>query len=209
MLCGSAFKNKGMQPLLDAVVDYLPSPVDVPPIEGIGLDSDEHDRRAVPADDAPFSALAFKIMSDPFVGSLTFVRIYSGMLEPAPRAEPLEGRARADRAHAADAREQARGRQGSRAGDIVALVGLKDTTTGDTLCDTAQPIVLERIEFPEPVIEIAVEPKTKADQEKMGSRSQRLAHEDPSFRVSRRPREPARPSSRAWASCTSRSSSTA
>ncbi|GGA60774.1 MULTISPECIES: elongation factor G [Sphingomonas] len=184
ILCGSAFKNKGVQPLLDAVVDYLPSPLDVPAINGLKLDGVTPDSRAA-ADDAPFSALAFKIMNDPFVGTLTFARIYSGKLETASSAlnsvkDKKEKVGRMLLMHAND-REDI---QIAYAGDIVALAGLKDTTTGDTLCSQAEPIILERMEFPEPVIEVSVEPKTKADQEKMGIALNRLAREDPSFRVS-------------------------
>jgi len=183
VLCGSAFKNKGVQPLLDAVVDYLPSPLDIPPVEGIKPDSEETDTRA-PSDDAPFSALAFKIMNDPFVGTLTFARIYSGKLETASQVmnsvkDKKEKVGRMLLMHAND-REDI---QVAYAGDIVALAGLKDTTTGDTLCASNAPIILERMEFPDPVIEVAVEPKTKADQEKMGVALNRLAREDPSFRV--------------------------
>jgi elongation factor G len=184
ILCGSAFKNKGVQPLLDAVVDYLPSPLDVPAINGLKLDGVTEDSRAA-ADDAPFSALAFKIMNDPFVGTLTFARIYSGKLETASSVQnsvkdKKEKVGRMLLMHAND-REDI---QVAYAGDIVALAGLKDTTTGDTLCSQAEPIILERMEFPDPVIEVSVEPKTKADQEKMGIALNRLAREDPSFRVS-------------------------
>jgi elongation factor G len=184
VLCGSAFKNKGVQPLLDAVVDYLPSPLDIPPVEGLKLDGETVETRA-PADDAPFSALAFKIMNDPFVGTLTFARIYSGTLETASQVfnsvkDKKEKVGRMLLMHAND-REDI---QIAYAGDIVALAGLKDTTTGETLCAINAPIILERMEFPDPVIEVAVEPKTKADQEKMGIALNRLAREDPSFRVS-------------------------
>jgi elongation factor G len=184
ILCGSAFKNKGVQPLLDAVVDYLPSPLDVPAINGLKLDGVTEDSRAA-SDDAPFSALAFKIMNDPFVGTLTFARIYSGKLETASSVQnsvkdKKEKVGRMLLMHAND-REDI---QVAYAGDIVALAGLKDTTTGDTLCSQAEPIILERMEFPDPVIEVSVEPKTKADQEKMGVALNRLAREDPSFRVS-------------------------
>jgi len=183
VVCGSAFKNKGVQPLLDAVVDYLPSPLDVPAIKGILPNGDEDSR---PSDDAaPFAALAFKIMNDPFVGTLTFARIYSGKLETASQVmnsvkEKKEKVGRMLLMHAND-REDI---QVAYAGDIVALAGLKDTTTGDTLCAANAPIILERMEFPDPVIELSVEPKTKADQEKMGVALNRLAREDPSFRVS-------------------------
>jgi elongation factor G len=184
VLCGSAFKNKGVQSLLDAVVDYLPAPTDVPAIIGTKVDSDEQVIRKS-SDDEPFSGLAFKIMTDPFVGSLTFVRVYSGVL---PTATQVLNTVKGDKErvgrmlqmhanHREDLKE-------ARAGDIVALAGLKNTTTGDTLCDPANPVVLERMEFPEPVIEVAVEPKTKGDQEKMGTALHRLAQEDPSFRVS-------------------------
>ncbi|RIX32052.1 elongation factor G [Sphingomonas edaphi] len=183
VVCGSAFKNKGVQPLLDAVVDYLPSPLDVPAIKGILPNGDEDSR---PSDDnAPFAALAFKIMNDPFVGTLTFARIYSGKLETASQVmnsvkDKKEKVGRMLLMHANE-REDI---QVAYAGDIVALAGLKDTTTGDTLCATNAPIILERMEFPDPVIELSVEPKTKADQEKMGVALNRLAREDPSFRVS-------------------------
>ncbi|MGF1543432.1 MAG: elongation factor G [Parvularculaceae bacterium] len=184
VLCGSAFKNKGVQPMLDAVVDYLPSPVEVPPIKGVLPDTDEEVVRKS-ADDEPLSMLAFKIMNDPFVGSLTFCRIYSGKLEAGTQLlNTVKGKKeRAGRMlqmHS-NSREEIKE---AYAGDIIAIVGLKDTTTGDTLCDAQKPVVLERMEFPEPVIELAVEPKTKADQEKMGVALQRLAAEDPSFRVS-------------------------
>jgi elongation factor G len=184
VLCGSAFKNKGVQPLLDAVVDYLPSPLDIPPVEGLKLDGVTPETRA-PRDDEPFAALAFKIMNDPFVGTLTFARIYSGKLETASTVtnsvkDKKEKVGRMLLMHAND-REDI---QVAYAGDIVALAGLKDTTTGDTLCAANAPIILERMEFPDPVIEVAVEPKTKADQEKMGVALNRLAREDPSFRVS-------------------------
>src|SRR4051794_29602406 len=183
VLTGSAFKNKGVQPMLDAVVDYLPSPLDVPAIQGLKLDGETVDER--PADDAaPFAALAFKIMTDPFVGTLTFARIYSGKLDSASVVmnsvkDKKEKVGRMLLMHAND-REDIKE---AFAGDIVALVGLKDTTTGDTLCAPNAPIILERMEFPDPVIEVAVEPKTKADQEKMGIALSRLAAEDPSFRV--------------------------
>ncbi len=183
VLCGSAFKNKGVQPLLDAVVDYLPSPVDVPAVIGTKMGSDEPVTRNA-SDDEPFAGLAFKIMTDPFVGSLTFVRVYSGVLNTGSMVlnSVKDNRERIGRMlqmhanHREDIKE-------ARAGDIVALAGLKNTTTGDTLCDANAPVVLERMEFPDPVIEIAVEPKTKGDQEKMGAALARLATEDPSFRV--------------------------
>ncbi len=183
VLCGSSFKNKGVQPLLDAIVDYLPSPLDIPPVEGVKLDGESKDSR--PAEDnAPFSALAFKIMNDPFVGSLTFARIYSGKLEKGTVLNSVKdkkekiGRMLLMHANSREDIDEAF------AGDIVAIAGLKETTTGDTLCASNAPIILERMEFPEPVIELSVEPKTKADQEKMGIALNRLAAEDPSFRVS-------------------------
>ncbi len=184
VLCGSAFKNKGVQPMLDAVVDYLPSPVEVPAIKGVLPDSDEEVKRKS-SDDAPLSMLAFKVMNDPFVGSLTFCRIYSGKLETGTQLmNTVKGKkeriGRMLLMHSNNREEI----KEAFAGDIVAVVGLKDTTTGDTLCDPQNPVILERMEFPEPVIELAVEPKTKADQEKMGIALQRLAAEDPSFRVS-------------------------
>ncbi len=183
ILCGSAFKNKGVQPLLDAVVAYMPSPLDLPPMQGVSPDTDEPDSRKS-SDDEPLSLLAFKIMNDPFVGSLTFARIYSGKLETGQTLinsvkEKKERIGRMLLMHA-NSREDIKE---AYAGDIVALCGLKDTTTGDTLCDPAKQIILERMEFPEPVIEIAVEPKTKVDQEKMSMALARLAAEDPSFRV--------------------------
>ena len=183
VICGSAFKNKGVQPLLDAVVDFLPAPTDVPAVEGVNPDNDERETRA--ADDkAPFSALAFKIMTDPFVGSLTFFRVYSGMVESGSYVfNSTKGKkervGRLLKMHA-NKREDIKEVY---AGDIAAAVGLRDSTTGDTLCDENHPIVLESIEFPAPVISIAIEPKTKADQEKLGVSLQKLATEDPSFRV--------------------------
>ncbi|MBL4645463.1 MAG: elongation factor G [Rhizobiales bacterium] len=182
ILCGSAFKNKGVQPLLDAVVDYLPSPVDVPAIAGIDPKTEEDITRA-PSDDAPLSMLAFKLMDDQY-GSLTFCRIYSGVLEAGSTLlnsvkNKRERVGRMVQMHS-NSREEIKS---AYAGDIVAIVGLKDTTTGDTLCDPVKPVILERMEFPEPVIEIAIEPKTKADQDKMGAALHRLAAEDPSFRV--------------------------
>ena len=184
ILCGSAFKNKGVQPLLDAVVDYLPSPLDVPPVEGIDVKTGESTTRE-PKDDAPLSMLAFKIMNDPFVGSLTFCRIYSGKVDSGTtlvntvkdKKERIGRMLLMHANHREDIKE-------AFTGDIVALAGLKDVTTGDTLCDPAKPVILERMEFPEPVIEVAVEPKTKGDQEKLSVALHRLAQEDPSFRVS-------------------------
>jgi len=183
VMCGSAFKNKGVQPLLDAVVAYLPSPLDIPPVKGTDLKGKEVER---PADDkAPFAGLAFKIMDDPFVGSITFVRVYSGTINSGTGAlnsvkDKTERVGRMLLMHA-NSREDVKE---ANAGDIVALAGLKLTTTGETLCDPHHPVILERMEFPDPVIEVAIEPKTKADQEKMGMALVRLAQEDPSFRVS-------------------------
>ena len=183
VLSGSAFKNKGVQPLLDAVVDFLPSPIDIPPTQGIKPGSDETLERRT-SDDEPFSALAFKIMTDPFVGTLAFIRIYSGVLESGTYVtntvkDRRERIGRILEMHA-NSREEIKE---ARAGDIVALVGLKSTTTGDTLADPGKPVILERMEFPEPVIEVSVEPKTKADQEKLSVALGKLAAEDPSFRV--------------------------
>ncbi|MCH2396109.1 elongation factor G [Oceanibaculum sp.] len=185
VLCGTAFKNKGVQPLLDAVVDFLPAPTDVENVRGVDVEDAEKEIIRKTSDSEPFSALAFKIMTDPFVGSLTFVRVYSGILETGTSVlNSVKGdRERVGRMllmHA-NSREDVKE---ARAGDIVAIAALKGTTTGDTLCDPLKPVILERMEFPEPVIEVAVEPKTKGDQEKMGLALNRLAQEDPSFRVS-------------------------
>ncbi|HEX2254748.1 MAG TPA: elongation factor G, partial [Thermoanaerobaculia bacterium] len=184
VLCGSAFKNKGVQPLLDAVVDYLPSPTEAPAIKGVKAGTDEEIERNN-SDEEPFAALAFKIMNDPYVGSLTFIRIYSGVLESGSYVmNTVKGsRERVGRMLLMHANNREDIKQ-ARSGDIIALAGLKDTTTGDTLSDPDNQVILERMEFPDPVIEIAVEPKTKADQEKMGMALSRLAAEDPSFRVS-------------------------
>ena len=181
--CGSAFKNKGVQPLLDAVVDYLPSPLDLPPTEGINP-KDDSVVKVESRDDAPFAGLAFKIMNDPFVGSVTFVRVYQGIVESGSYVlnSVKENKERVGRMLLMHAKEREEIKE-ARAGDIVAFVSLKDTMTGDTLCDTTKPIILEKMDFPDPVIEIAVEPKTKADIEKMGLALNRLAMEDPSFRV--------------------------
>ena len=184
ILCGSAFKNKGVQPMLDAVVDYLPSPLDVPPMKGIDFKTGDEVTRT-PSDTEPLSMLAFKIMNDPFVGSLTFCRIYSGKVETgmtlANTVKDKKERIGRMLLMHANHREDIKD---AYTGDIVALAGLKDVTTGDTLSDPAKPVILERMEFPEPVIEVAVEPKTKGDQEKLGVALHRLAQEDPSFRVS-------------------------
>ncbi len=183
VLAGSAFKNKGIQPLLDAIVDYLPSPMDVPPLEGINPDNDETVLRRA-SDDAPFSALAFKIMSDPFVGHVTYIRVYSGVLNAGSYVfnsskGTRERIGRLLQMHA-NKREEI---EAVHAGDICACVGLKSVTTGDTLCNEEKPVVLEAMTFPAPVIDVAVEPKTKADQDKMGQALARLAQEDPTFRV--------------------------
>jgi elongation factor G len=182
MLCGSAFKNKGVQAMLDAVIDYLPSPVDIPPVKGSN-DKGEPDTRK-PGDDEPFAALAFKIMTDPFVGQLSFIRVYSGVLSSGDTVyTSVRGRkeriGRLLQMHANERKEI----KEVRAGDIAAVVGLKDVVTGETICDVNKVITLERMEFPDPVISQAVEPKTKVDQEKMGVALGRLAQEDPSFRV--------------------------
>jgi len=184
VLCGTAFKNKGVHTLLDAVVDYLPSPVDVPAIKGIDVKTEEETVRRS-ADDEPLALLAFKIMDDPFVGSLTFCRIYSGKVESGMTLlnSPRDKKERVGRMLLMHANNREDIKE-AYAGDIVALASLKDTRTGDTLCDPLNAVILERMEFPEPVIEIAVEPKTKADQEKMGVALHKLASEDPSFRVS-------------------------
>lgn len=184
VLCGAAFKNKGIQPLLDAIIDYLPSPLDIPPIKGINPDTGEIEER-VTDPDAPLSALAFKIMTDPYIGTLTFLRIYSGRLESGMAVynstkRKKERIGRLVRLHA-NQREEI---NGAFAGDIVAAIGLRVTTTGDTLCDENHLIELEKLEIPEPVISIAVEPKTKADQEKLSVALQKISIEDPSFRVS-------------------------
>ncbi len=183
VVCGSAFKNKGVQPLLDAVVDYLPSPLDIEDVQGVHMDTLVPDSRPA-TDEAPFSALAFKVMNDPFVGTLTFIRIYSGSLVKGTYLNSVKDKkekvGRMLEMHANERKDV----DEAFAGDIIALAGMKETTTGDTLCATNAPIILERMEFPEPVIELSVEPKTKADQEKMGIALNRLSAEDPSFRVS-------------------------
>jgi elongation factor G len=183
VIAGSAFKNKGIQPLLDAVIDYLPSPMDVPPVEGTTTDGSEAELRRA-ADDQPFAALAFKIMTDPYVGHVTYIRVYSGVLKSGDfvynsSKKTRERIGRLLRMHA-NKREEI---ESIEAGDIAACVGLKNVTTGDTLCNEDKPIVLESIDFPTPVISVAIEPKTKADQEKMGTALAKLAQEDPTFRV--------------------------
>lgn len=184
VLCGSSYKNKGVQPLLDAIVDYMPSPLDIPPVKGVAVDSDEELER-ISSDDEPFSALAFKIVTDPYVGKLAYFRVYSGTLKAGSYVyNSTKGkRERIGRIllmHA-NKREEV---DEVYAGDIAAAVGLKDTATGDTLCDEENPIILETMEFPEPVIEVAIEPKTKASQEKMSTALAKLAEEDPTFRTS-------------------------
>ena len=186
VLCGSAFKNKGVQPMLDAVLAYLPAPTDVPPVVGSEIDDAEKKLSRKASDDESFSALAFKVMTDPFVGSLTFTRVYSGVLQTGTYTyNSVKGKkeriGRLLEMHA-NAREDVKE---ARTGDIVAVAGLKDTTTGDTLCDQSNPIILERMEFPDPVIKVAIEPKTKADVEKMSTGLIKLAQEDPSFHFTR------------------------
>ena len=183
VVCGSSYKNKGVQPMLDAVIDYMPSPLDIPAIKGVDPDSGEEDHRAA-SDEVPFSALAFKIMADPYVGKLAFFRVYSGTIGSGSYVfNSTKGKkeriGRILQMHA-NRREEI---EMVYSGDIAAAVGLKDTTTGDTLCDDKAPIILESMEFPDPVISVAVEPKTKADQEKMGIALARLAEEDPTFRM--------------------------
>ena len=183
VLCGSAFKNKGIQMLLDSIIDFMPSPLDVPPVEGTNPETEEVEVREAD-EDAPFSALAFKIMSDPYVGKLAFFRVYSGVLEAGSyvyntTSDEKERIGRILQMHA-NSREE---RDEVYAGDLAAAVGLKNTGTGDTLCDADHPIVLESMEFPEPVISVAIEPKSQADQDKLGDALQRLAEEDPTFRV--------------------------
>merc|ERR1719502_1352010 len=185
VITGTAFKNKGVQPLLDAVVDYMPSPLDVDAIKGTSVDGEEAMTRES-SDDEPFAALAFKIMTDPFVGTLTFTRIYSGVLEKGSTVlNSVNGkRERIGRMLEMNANDRTDIEQ-ARAGDIVALVGCKDTTTGETLCDPNAPVILEKMDFPEPVIKVSVEPKSKSDQDKMTNALIKLAAEDPSFRFSR------------------------
>src|SRR3977135_2312228 len=183
ILCGASFKNKGVQPLLDAVIDYLPSPLDIPPIQGINPETKEVEERK-PADDAPFAALAFKIMNDQHVGQLVFLRVYSGTLESGSGVynstkDRKERVGRVLRMHANQKEENA----AIGAGDFGAAIGLKFATPGDTLCAPDKPIVLEAMTFPEPVIAVAIEPKTRADEEKLGVALSRLALEDPTFRV--------------------------
>ena len=182
VVCGSSYKNKGVQLLLDAIVRYLPSPVDVPAIKGKLPDSDEEVER-ISSDDEPFSALAFKIMTDPYVGKLAFFRVYSGVLKTGSYIYNSAKASGREWQNSADARQPQGEVQEVYAGDIAAAVGLKDTTTGDTLCDAENPVVLESMQFPEPVIQVAIEPKTKAGQEKMSAALVKLAEEDPTFRT--------------------------
>ena len=183
MLCGSAYRNKGVQMMLDAVLDYMPSPLDIPPIKGIDPDTGAEDVRHT-SDKEPFSALAFKIMADPFVGKLAFFRVYSGVLKAGSNVynaskDKTERIGRILQMHSNHRKDISE----VYAGDIAAAVGLKVTTTGDTLCDEKNPVILESMEFPEPVIQLAIEPKTKAGQEKMGIALAKLAEEDPTFRT--------------------------
>ena len=209
VLCGSAFKNKGVQQLLDAVVDYLPSPVDIPPVQGLTTDRSASETRS--ADDKePFSALVFKIMTDPFVGQLAFFRVYSGSLNSGSYVfnstkQARERIGRLLKMHA-NKREEIKD---VFAGDIAAAVGLRNVTTGDTICDENKQILLEAMDFPEPVIAVAIEPKTKADQEKMGIALSKLAQEDPTFQHPHRSGHRRRRSFPEWANCTWKSSSTA
>lgn len=183
-VCGSSFKNKGVPLVLDAVIDYLPAPTEIPPIQGVNPDNEEQIDERHASDDEPFSALAFKIATDPFVGTLTFTRVYSGVLSSGDSViNSVKGKKeRVGRMVQMHANQRDEIKE-CRAGDIAALIGMKDVTTGDTLCSIEKPIILERMDFPEPVISVAVEPKTKADQEKMGIALGKLAQEDPSFRV--------------------------
>merc|ERR1740138_1944175 len=183
---GSAFKNKGVQPLLDAIVDYMPSPLDRPPIEGVDAKDIEKPITRPSSDDEPFASLAFKLMNDPFVGQLTFTRIYSGVVKQGQsvRNAVKEKNERIGRMLQMHANERNEVKE-ARAGDIVAIVGLKDTTTGDTLCDPNNACILEKMDFPDPVIKVSVEPTSKAENEKMGLALNRLAKEDPSFRYQR------------------------
>jgi elongation factor G len=183
VLCGSAFKNKGVQPMLDAVIDYLPSPLEVPPIEGIATDGETPLQRK-PNPSEPFAALAFKVQTDRHLGKLTYVRVYSGTLEAGSQVinSTKDRKERVGKIYQMHANKREE-RESARAGDIIAVQGLKQTSTGDTLCDPANPVILESMSFPEPVISVAIEPKTKSDQDKLGTAIQRLAEEDPTFRV--------------------------
>ena len=205
--CGTSYKNKGVQKLLDAIVDYMPAPTDVPSIKGVNPETEEEDVRHS-SDTEPFSALAFKIATDPFVGKLCFFRVYSGTLTAGSTVynstkDNTERIGRIVQMHANHRQDL----EMVYAGDIAAAVGLKNTTTGDTLCDEKHPIILESMEFPEPVIRVAIEPKTKAGQEKMGIALAKLAEEDPTFKHIPM-KKPARPSSPAWVSSIWRSSLT-
>src|SRR6201990_3573698 len=183
VLCGSAFKNKGVQPMLDAVIDYLPSPLDVPAIEGTATDGETPIQRK-PSNTEPFSGLAFKIQTDKHLGKLTYVRVYSGTLDSGSQVvnSTKDRKERIGKIYQMHANKREE-RPSAKAGDIIAVQGLKQTTTGDTLCDPSAPVILESMTFPEPVISVAIEPKTKSDQEKLGTAIQRLAEEDPTFRV--------------------------
>ena len=209
VICGSAFKNKGVQPMLDAVIDYLPSPLDVPPVEGVLPDGETAGASRRPSTDEPFSALAFKIAAHPFFGKLTYVRVYSGRVAAGSQVinSTKDRKERIGKLFQMHANKENPVDE-ALAGHIYAVIGLKDTTTGETLCDPQAPIVLESMTFPDPVIQVAVEPKTKADQEKLSTAIQKLAEEDPTFQVSLDDETPARRSSPGWASCTSRCSST-
>ena len=206
--CGSAFKNKGVQPLLDAVIDYLPAPTDLPDVKGSAEGDAEKVMKRKPSDDEPFAGLAFKVMADPFVGSLTFVRVYSGVMESGSYVyNSVKGKkervGRMMEMHANERNDV----KTCRAGDIIAIAGLKDTTTGDTLCDGDKTIVLERMEFPDPVIKVAIEPKSKADLEKMSNGLVKLAAEDPSFHFTR-DEETNQTVIKVWANCIWKSSLT-
>jgi elongation factor G len=184
VMCGSAFKNKGVQPMLDAIVDFLPAPVDIPPVQGHAVDNSEEVIERKPDPEEPFSALAFKIMTDQHLGKLTYIRVYSGTLHAGSSVlNSIKGRreriGKIYQMHSNKRQE----RPAATAGQIVAVMGLKDTTTGDTLCDQAHPVVLESMTFPAPVINVAIEPRTRSDQERLGSAIQRLAEEDPTFQV--------------------------
>lgn len=201
VLCGTAFKNKGIQPMLDAVVEYLPSPLDVPPVQGMLRDGEtEAERKA--STNEPFSALVSKVQAHPFYGKLTYIRVYSGKIS---QAQQVMNSTRERKERISKLLQMHSNKENpvdeAQAGHIYAVVGLKDTTTGDTLCDVNDQIVLESMSFPEPVIEVAIEPKTKADQDKLSTSIQKLAEEDPTFQI-KQDDETVRPSSRAWVSCT-------
>ena len=194
MLCGSAFKNKGVQPMLDAVIDYLPSPLDVPPAVGHAPGKEDEEIIRKPSTDEPFSALAFKVATHPFFGKLTYVRVYSGKVDSGSARSSTPPRARRSGWASCSRCTPIRRTRWKRAsaGHIYAVIGLKDTTTGDTLSDPNNQVVLESMTFPDPVIEVAIEPKTKSDQEKLSLSIQKLAEEDPTFKV-HQDKRPARP----------------